>query len=1158
MINFQKAFLPKLYAFLRSACHGNVFGAKDCLVPLLEKLPTNIFNDENLKFIENFFQSMEDGILSIKGRQQMNNVNSLLKCYMDCLIYILETHIDNQFDFLNERLLPLLRLSLLDKDCSIRDVYARQYIYLLTSIKSFQLYSKHLDRVLSLFEDLIQQNLSINESKFLFEQSTLLFKTLLGPQKLKSLRFATSSSSTDLSSIDSTTFQSDDIDDESNAKDTYLIDFQTKLIDLCYRYCLDHSNDASFEYGLELFIRLVDFSIESTIELMLKKLISNSNQTNTLAELFYSNYSRALIKIAIEKRYSLDHIVKLTIQILNSLNSSDEIVERVLADLIQLDSSRRFYFLLASIVCQYESLPSFRKWLQTHGVLEQLLNMTASVTKSNESNDMNFPVSTEEFQLLSSLLYSSTNSKQFLNSTQEEQVVFLACRLFDEQISSLNDLELHDDLMQSIDHVAEYLFDKIDQTYSTSKSTKRLFQLYLQNDFNNTLKKNFQLSEHQRAIWLRALKQSKKVEQDLIEQILEHIFSLITNQLENEHFIDTILSICQEQNQLTEKFHSKLLKRITLTDEFIYESWIYGMLHGWIVPDQTMEIRILNKKFSENERLNDVQFACSLIFRQYELNSYLWRNDSLIKQLILNYYLFQYRLIECQTFYRQLERLFNLPVFHLDIQLIEQTYNSKEFFGELIYYHFYSKIRDHYLHLNQRDEYLHYTFLLNQNDQLNCHLILASSFREAQLKTLVDYLIEQCQDERRSELTLATLDHLLKLINRLGVILDENVLNKILEILVKLNLSSKENLELIQLWNTVLNHGQIINTLKHDYWDKVLCLISNLFTNLTNVQEQINKQFSLRTEFLFIYSSNLLTTIGKHFSNDSISKDLADEWLILHSKAIYSGLFPLYIALPSALKEFSSFLVTNEMIKSICSAICTIPTEYLIENNLKPLFHSEDNQLNLSESIQTVFNHLYRLLSQTPHRSIQYSAYHLLVKLLPSVAQSLIQSTIDSNEITEDEHICRLPGSMIESLARTEHTIGSMLTENDFVDEHLLNDDEHEILTTQTPNFVQTDKDYVLISELLNYRLILNLINCYLSMEDKYTYTLMLQEKKLVDRFLTIVLGLIPANPVFIDPLSMQVSSITKKLTHSKSMFENEIQLNPNGNIQHTYFSILN
>jgi hypothetical protein len=237
------------------------------------------------------------------------------------------------------------------------------------------------------------------------------------------------------------------------------------------------------------------------------------------------------------------------------------------------------------------------------------------------------------------------------------------------------------------------------------------------------------------------------------------------------------------------------------------------------------------------------------------------------------------------------------------------------------------------------------------------------------------------------------------------------------------------------------------------------------------------------------------------------------------------------------------------MVKSICCAICTIPIEYLLSNNIKPLFHSEDNQSTLSESIQTVFNHLYRLLCLTPNRSLQYSSYHLLNKLLPHISSSLIRSTPNNEAIAEDNKTCHLPSSMLEALERTENTIGQLANENDIVEEHLLGDNGHEIISNTSPTIVKTDKEHIIIGELLNYKLILNLINCYSSIEQRYTYTLMLQEKKLVDRFLSIVLGLIPANPVYNDPLSMQVSSITKKLTHSKSMFENDIQLNPNGKL---------
>ncbi|CAF0848180.1 unnamed protein product [Rotaria sordida] len=1167
LVNYQKAFLPKLYAFLRHACHGNVFGVKDCLLPLIEKIPKTVIDDNaNYHFIENFFQSMEEGILSIKGRQQMNNVSSLLKAYMDCLLYILESHSTDQLGFLNERLLPLIRRLLTDKDCSIRSAFARQYVHFLSSIQSFRLYSDHLNNVLSLFHKLINPSSSINESndlKYIFEQSAILFETILSPPKLKNLRFAatttTTSSSTDLSSIDSTTFQTEDDDelDNNNQKEIYLIQFATDLCQYCFQFCIKYSDHSSFQHGLDLFTRLLNSSTSNNIEII-KKLTDAYDNTNTIPEIFYLNYAKPLMKIAIEQHCSLDHIVELTIQILNTFDSSEGVVERVLADLMQLESSRRFYFLLASIVCRYESSPSFHTWLQEHGVLEELLNMTASVTKSSENNDLNFPVSTEEFQLLSSLLCSSKPT-QFLTSIQQEQIVYLACRLLEQQTPTLNESDIHNDLIQSIDHVAKHLFQNIDKTYD-NQSTKNLFQLYLHNDINNLIRKNVTLSLHQRSIWLIALKQSNIIQNNIYNQLINIILSYISTQSDNDLFIDMIISICQDEILLSKKFYDILFQRIYLNDNFIYESWIYGIYHGWLLPDQTIDIKIENKKFSEYERLIDVQFICLLIIRQYELNSYIWlNNNDLIKNLILNYYLFQYRCINTKQIFILFERLFHLSTFHIQFNFIDKNLLTNEFYIELIYYHIYCQIKDKYLNINQRDDLIQYTFILNNNDELNTHLILASFFRESQSKLIIPYLIEQCQDERRSELTLAALNQSLIRMNKLGIILDEIYLNNILNILIKSKISSKETLQIIQLWNTLLNHGTFVYKLEHNHWDNVLCLISDLFQNLTNVQQQINQQFTLRTEFLFIHASNLLTTIGnlltkdnKQEETDLFNKQLLDEWLLLYSKDIYQGLLPLYIALPSALTEFSSFYVTNEMVKSICCAMCTIPIDYLLSNNLKPLFHSEDNQSTLSESIQTIFNHLYHLLCVTPNRSLQYSAYHLLNKLLPHISSTLIRTT-NNETIAEDNKTCRLPGSMLEALERSENTIKQLLNENDIVEEHLLDDNGHEIISQSLPTTVVTDKEHIIIGELLNYKLILNLINCYSSVEQRYTYKLMLQEKKLVDRFLSIVLGLIPANPVYNDPSSMQISSITKKLTHSKSMFENDIQLSPNGDLTSTY-----
>jgi hypothetical protein len=204
------------------------------------------------------------------------------------------------------------------------------------------LYSDHLNNVLSLFRDIINQS---NDLKYTFEQSGILFETILSPPKLKNLRFAATtiitSSSTDLSSVDSTTFQTEDDEetDNTNQKDRYLIQFATNLCQYCFQFCTEHSNQSAFEYSLDLFTRLLTSSTSSNTEII-TKLTNEIDNTDTIPEIFYLNYARPLIKMAIEQHCSLDNIVELTIQILNTFDSSELVVERVLADLIQV---RRFF-----------------------------------------------------------------------------------------------------------------------------------------------------------------------------------------------------------------------------------------------------------------------------------------------------------------------------------------------------------------------------------------------------------------------------------------------------------------------------------------------------------------------------------------------------------------------------------------------------------------------------------------------------------------------------------------------------------------------------------------------------------------------------------------------------------------------------------------------
>ncbi|CAF1230108.1 unnamed protein product [Didymodactylos carnosus] len=476
-INYQKAFLPKLWAFLRHGCYGNVFGVKDALLSLISKIPSTVIEDKTYNFIENFFTSMEEGMLLIKGRHQANNANALLKAYMDCVMYILDQYykeLEQKLIFINDRMLPLIRVYLTDKECSIRNVYPRQYLYLLNTLKPQKLYNDHLNNVLLLFSSIINKQPPVDDLKYIFEQAGHLFETVLLPPKQKSLRFA--SSSPQLLNNGDTLF-ADDSDEKSDEQNDYLIELSIQLCRLCFDYCLKNKDEISYEYSLDLFSHLLSINNEQNSKIIITKL-TEEKDVNSVAELFYLNYEKPLLVISIEKQSTLDHVLQLTIYTLNLFNSSAQCVERVLADLIKLESSRRFYFLLVSIVCRYESSPSFHTWLQHHGVLEQLLNMTATVTSTADvdqlNNDLVLPVSVEEFQLLSSLLCSEKS--KFLTEIQKDQVVYLACRLFCQKnqqqqsdkpgsvtvtCQNVNDT----DLMKNIDHVAKYLFERIYSTF---------------------------------------------------------------------------------------------------------------------------------------------------------------------------------------------------------------------------------------------------------------------------------------------------------------------------------------------------------------------------------------------------------------------------------------------------------------------------------------------------------------------------------------------------------------------------------------------------------------------------------------------------------------------------------------------------------------------
>ncbi|CAG8539422.1 9319_t:CDS:10 [Acaulospora morrowiae] len=80
----KKPMLPKLYNFLRSACHGTGFISYPCILPLISQLPQEMI-DSNPKFHEEFFLNFWKGLSN--PLVDRANSDAFLQAYSECLVY---------------------------------------------------------------------------------------------------------------------------------------------------------------------------------------------------------------------------------------------------------------------------------------------------------------------------------------------------------------------------------------------------------------------------------------------------------------------------------------------------------------------------------------------------------------------------------------------------------------------------------------------------------------------------------------------------------------------------------------------------------------------------------------------------------------------------------------------------------------------------------------------------------------------------------------------------------------------------------------------------------------------------------------------------------------------------------------------------------------
>ncbi|XP_050414016.1 E3 ubiquitin-protein ligase listerin [Patella vulgata] len=115
-ISLQKAFWPKLRKSLEGGCHGNASTIAPNLMPLLSKIPVNLYqSDGKSTFYLEFLTSMRTGFKVESVSQSNIESSALIKAYIECCRYTINqtTLVENPKEEISKNILDVCILDLL-------------------------------------------------------------------------------------------------------------------------------------------------------------------------------------------------------------------------------------------------------------------------------------------------------------------------------------------------------------------------------------------------------------------------------------------------------------------------------------------------------------------------------------------------------------------------------------------------------------------------------------------------------------------------------------------------------------------------------------------------------------------------------------------------------------------------------------------------------------------------------------------------------------------------------------------------------------------------------------------------------------------------------------------------------------------------------------
>ncbi|XP_052810138.1 E3 ubiquitin-protein ligase listerin-like [Mya arenaria] len=119
-VSVQKAFWPKLRRVLESGCLGNPTVIGPNILPLLSRVPDDLFPD-TARFYEDFFTAFRSGLCNTSIQKSHSEFGALVRAYVECAQFVVMKNTEASFamSVLMDQVLPVVEASLLESDSQL-------------------------------------------------------------------------------------------------------------------------------------------------------------------------------------------------------------------------------------------------------------------------------------------------------------------------------------------------------------------------------------------------------------------------------------------------------------------------------------------------------------------------------------------------------------------------------------------------------------------------------------------------------------------------------------------------------------------------------------------------------------------------------------------------------------------------------------------------------------------------------------------------------------------------------------------------------------------------------------------------------------------------------------------------------------------------------